>query len=367
MDITFMIGNGFDLSCGVPTRYIDMYKGYVDTPSSSKVIEKFKFDLKANDEDKQYKHWADFEMGMADYAHTFSCEDDFVSCIRDFKRYLVEYLLDITALFEKRLNAHIKEIVSDELIESVSSFYKKGLTKNDARKIGEVISNTEQNELIELNFISFNYTVGIANSLIDLISADKNFKKKFNNKAHIGKFINIHGALGEDIILGVDNIDQLSCVAFPLSRRGKNAFIKPIINALTDSERVSNSIEMIKKSSIICVYGLSLGDSDLTWRNLLKEWLVADQQHHIVYFVHESKDIPAYAQDERIDEEDQWKNKILERLGFSINEFETFVPQIHVPIGTRIFNIKKTIGKIERAQNTVAQNAATDPFYPFFI
>lgn len=34
MNVTFMIGNGFDLRLGMRTRYADMYTGYVNTPET---------------------------------------------------------------------------------------------------------------------------------------------------------------------------------------------------------------------------------------------------------------------------------------------------------------------------------------------
>ena len=46
--ITFMIGNGFDLACGLKSRYTDTYEGYVSSDSSSPVIEKFKKKTKAH-------------------------------------------------------------------------------------------------------------------------------------------------------------------------------------------------------------------------------------------------------------------------------------------------------------------------------
>lgn len=46
MNITFMIGNGFDLHLGMKTRFTDMYEGYIQSPSEDIVIQRFKEDLK---------------------------------------------------------------------------------------------------------------------------------------------------------------------------------------------------------------------------------------------------------------------------------------------------------------------------------
>ena len=86
MNITFIIGNGFDLNLGMSTKYSDMYEEYVKSPSSSETIQKFKNELAAR---TPYDKWTDFEMGMADYAKSFSSEKELTECVRDFKNLKV--------------------------------------------------------------------------------------------------------------------------------------------------------------------------------------------------------------------------------------------------------------------------------------
>ena len=75
MSTVFLIGNGFDLSCGMKTRYSDMYKEYCKIlPNDSSLIKKFKSDIQKD----VYNSWADFELGMAKYASELSNEDDFI-------------------------------------------------------------------------------------------------------------------------------------------------------------------------------------------------------------------------------------------------------------------------------------------------
>ena len=72
MSTVFLIGNGFDLSCGMKTRYTDMYKDYCKTnEGDSTLIKQFKQDISNN----EYDTWADFELGMADYVSKLSNEN----------------------------------------------------------------------------------------------------------------------------------------------------------------------------------------------------------------------------------------------------------------------------------------------------
>ena len=87
MNVTFFVGNGFDINLGLKTQYKDVYEKYVLEPSSSDTIATFKKDLCAN-----YENWADFEMGMADYASRELNEAQLIECVRDFRNFLVVYL-----------------------------------------------------------------------------------------------------------------------------------------------------------------------------------------------------------------------------------------------------------------------------------
>lgn len=87
MNITFMIGNGFDLNCGVKCRFKDAYSVYCETPSENILVASFKQEIDENIED-----WGDFEVAMANHFSTFDSEEDFIYCLRDFKKFLVEYL-----------------------------------------------------------------------------------------------------------------------------------------------------------------------------------------------------------------------------------------------------------------------------------
>ena len=89
--ITFILGNGFDLSLHMETSYSHVYNTYVDTPSSSAVIATFKNELKKR---KPFDKWSDFEMGMAEYAESLSSEEELIECVRDFKQHMVSHLIN---------------------------------------------------------------------------------------------------------------------------------------------------------------------------------------------------------------------------------------------------------------------------------
>ena len=62
-NMTFVIGNGFDLSLGIQTSYSAFYPCYIASTKNmlSTYIEK---DLVANRIDKKHTKWSDFESAM---------------------------------------------------------------------------------------------------------------------------------------------------------------------------------------------------------------------------------------------------------------------------------------------------------------
>ena len=58
MNITFLIGNGFDLKLGLNTRYSDFYSYYHEKASKESII------LKWMKEDDDKGNWADLEMAL---------------------------------------------------------------------------------------------------------------------------------------------------------------------------------------------------------------------------------------------------------------------------------------------------------------
>lgn len=325
--ITFILGNGFDLSLHMKTSYSHVYATYIDTPSSSSVIAAFKNELKNR---TPFDKWSDFEMGMAEYAESLSSEAELIECVRDFKQHMVWHLRNE----DKRLEDLIQERVYDsqivkELDRSFKDFYD-GFSPNIKSEFQRLIGD----EFWNYNIISFNYT----KSLEYLNIAKFRYEKIIMEPP-----LHIHGDLYNDVVLGVDSIDQIKNTTYKLTKRGHRAFVKTIFNEQYDKDRVIKAKKMISTSSIICTYGFSLGESDQLWVDLIVEWLKKDANHHLVVYKYDTKEYNRCIYDELMDVEDEKKDELMKRLGISDSGIEN---QIHIPVGYDIFNFefKKILG-----------------------
>ena len=320
MNVTFLIGNGFDLNCGLKSSYGDIYKEYVKQPSSSDVIAKYKKDLW-----KDIENWGDFEVAMASYMKNFSSEQEFLECLRDFIGFTESFLSKQENGFFDIIDKNIVDAAREEMIRSFKEFHV-GITHTLDRLVTSIYP---------INAIVFNYT-DIFDKLLSICQNDIPY-------AH--HIVHIHGKLNDDVTMGMDNIDQIKTDKYKLTRRGRRAFIKSEFNEQYDPNRVSRAERYIKDSNIICVFGMSLGESDLRWRKQIIEWLETKADANLFLYQYHCSTLPQMRAEQRLDRDDREKEAILKSWGISEESYESYYDRIHIPCCKNIFNIKDAIEK----------------------
>lgn len=333
MNIIFMIGNGFDINCGMKCRYTDVYKEYIKEPSQSESIERFKRNI-----DPDSQTWADFEVAMAKFLPNFSTEGEFLLCLRDFKKYLNYHLnKEDQRIWQQLSNSHVIDEARKEMTRSFNVFYQ-GISPNLDRRIEEFFKGSAPFYRV----ITFNYTS----------SFDKLYKPLSGAKDN--SVLHIHGSLdSDDIILGMDNVKQLPMVPFNFSERSERAFIKPTFNRQYDEVRFAKAITWIESSSVICVYGLSLGESDFTWRDSIVKWLMEKDSHHLFLYKYDYSSLSHLTADEKMDYEEDAKKELFTAWEISPDIRQNLAEQIHIPCGHTIFNIGLIIQRGIAQYNTL--------------
>ena len=97
MQITFLIGNGFDIGIGLKTRYEDFYKKYcVVTEDDNDNIRSYKEMLQKRDSEEMLKiiDWADFEIAFGQHSEEFKIEEKelYIERFEDFVSKFNAYL-----------------------------------------------------------------------------------------------------------------------------------------------------------------------------------------------------------------------------------------------------------------------------------
>ena len=315
-----IIGNGFDRNCGLKTSYKDVYKQYVLTSSRNVTIDKFKKEISYRSD-----YWSDFELGMSKYAMTFDSEDGFIECLEDFYLFMHHYLIDIQRSFHeewKKTKTHNMAISS--FTNSINNL-GKGISHN----IDEILNTNSANIISNIGFISLNYT-----DIFDTL-----LKSAYNGVFYHDP-IHIHGVLGDDPILGMDRDDQLN-IHFAITDRLRRHFIKPFFNNEYDTSRIIMANDCIDQADYIFVYGASLGESDLSWREKLLSWLCNNDDHHLFLYFYDNEEINSSSRATIIDYENDQKRSIISKWGLTPNE----VPdkRLHLPCGIKLFKMEEAL------------------------
>ncbi|MDE7193392.1 MAG: bacteriophage abortive infection AbiH family protein, partial [Oscillospiraceae bacterium] len=158
MNITFMIGNGFDVNLGLKTKFTDFYDTYFKSELDREVPKSVKnfIQLVLKDKDKfgNLDKWSDFEKAFAENME--GSVDDVGEILEDFTIQFAEYLRKEDEKCDYS-NENVLKQFEDFL------FLSYNLVENlDKQKISSFYAQrarySNNNPINDVNFINFNYT-----------------------------------------------------------------------------------------------------------------------------------------------------------------------------------------------------------------
>lgn len=282
MNITFLIGNGFDLNIGLATTYSAFLEEYrKPSDADSKLLKYFKQKIL-----KDAKMWSNAELAFGAATDQFLADgytaEDFCICHEDFCVKLAEYLLGQ----EQRLNySALNDVLLSGFVKGIQS-YKSGFRETETG----IITNAENafGGGFTFNFISFNYT-----AVLDLCynAARKKGgvlgKRIVNHGAldnQFGNILHVHGTVHKDMVLGVNDVGQI--VAPQLFEGYDEEYINELIKQKTNEINEENSdkkaFDLLKKSDLIYIYGMSTGETDKLWWERICDLMAQKQNLHLI-------------------------------------------------------------------------------------
>lgn len=284
MNITFLVGNGFDINLGLKTKYEDFYKWYGKQGSENEDVIHLKDNIEENKE-----NWSDLEIALGGFTEEFTAFEGYLNCHTDISEKLMEYLIEE----EKKFNIeNISEEQLNNMRKALSYFYK-GLRYDDYNQFHSLLDQAIKNQTSYINFISFNYTSTLDKivkkisekhlKIIELSNINKHFLWVKANVIHV------HDSLNGYPLLGVNDESQVKNKAFFENQYFRSLIIK---EEAVKTKRINwheNAENMIKNSNIICIYGMSLGETDYKWWKLIKDWLIKSESRYLIIYIKEKK------------------------------------------------------------------------------
>lgn len=331
MRTVYLIGNGFDVNLGLPTKYHDFYIYYLglDRSGDSPGIIRLKEHMEAH-LGKENSYWSDMEAAMGTYTTRLSSYGEMEQVYDNLNDEMQKYIADVE-------HGDLPSGIDAELLKRNLSAPQSFVTPAEqevimARYNGITISHHS------LSIVSFNYTTTIERILnysgnaLDLGPAtySKNYKTTLSAIHHI------HG-LADDPILGVNDPSQILNEDLRGDVDVQEYLIKPRINSALGHLIDRNARQAIADAHMICVFGLSLGSTDGVWWELVGEKLLRGTP--VVLYVYDDdakglipRKIGRYKR--------LWKTRLCDAAKIPDNRREGVMDRIIVAPNTAVFDIK---------------------------
>ncbi|MCH5463714.1 AbiH family protein [Levilactobacillus tujiorum] len=278
INITIMTGNGLDLTNKLKTSYIDFYENYVSKfkRTSNKIYNFLNTNMEL---------WKDVEKSIArldamDYTSLAQFVEDKDQLQNDLGDYLssIDDQIAVGTYDERRTNLlsfvnHVNEnlLPADKIIfdDFLLTRRLSGRDDNKMNRIPTVVSR----------FLTFNYT--------HLLEKKLGYFQDKHSEETIGDFellhgykvlpipekiVHAHGSIDDSFIFGVNDSSQIAKGAL----KGVDRYlVKSDLQKMARSNNQNLSTEVLAtQSDIIIVIGLSLGDTDKYWREMVVASLI---------------------------------------------------------------------------------------------
>lgn len=357
MTITFIIGNGFDSNLNLKTKYTEFYPYYLEKCPDTKIAKSIMQNQSEEDE-KEWNYWSDLELGLGEYLANINSDEE-VEKFLDEKAELEACLSDYLALESEKINGDMYQKISEE--------FKKNLLSLNTR-LTEVEKNHYAQRLFEkedlnYSFITFNYT-----NVLDIITG--NFSSSINTRNYsncvcrdyIKSPLHVHGDLKENsLILGINDVSQIRNEKLRTNRNLIEYLIKENINRASGSLRMKKCMDLINSSRYICLYGLSIGQTDLLWWKKIVEWLRENAERRLIYCVYKMPPEIVKSQTQQNRLSDKYRYEFLEKCHVNDSDREKLRKQIVILYNTDVFtySIKAPDSGNDESEKKLVTNGQT--------
>lgn len=250
------------------------------------------------------------------YTDELKSEDDFFKLYLELRSLLTSYLNQQDNNYKpsyQRKQQFIKDFVNYK-------YYLGDLDRNKYDQSVHSLIDKSINPYLEFRVMTYNYTQTLEKLLqpVEYVG-----KYSLDYRAKLEQIIHVHGTLeaNDAIIFGVDNETQIKNESLRTSDNVKDFLVKNQSNLSMKYNRSIVCEEFIEKANIIILYGVSIGETDSRWWNLIGEQFNKRNDLIIIHFIYKTDDLgnPSKLITGRVEREQ--KDKLMKKMGF-INKEE---------------------------------------------
>jgi hypothetical protein len=138
--------------------------------------------------------------------------------------------------------------------------------------------------------------------------------------------------------LGVNDEHQIDNLDFKTDTRITRSFIKTESNKAMREFELQNCNRILDESNIICIYGMSLGETDKYWWDSIREWLLVDKKAILLIFWWDPFCIKSSV-GSCIESRERFQLILRQNMGFSDDEMTLVQDRIFYTINANVFGI----------------------------
>jgi len=304
MNLTYIIGNGFDIGLGLKTSYADFLNEFLSLDSDwardGKGVERLR---KMIVRDRQ--SWSDAEQAFAkiDFNKLVAVDGWIPSCDKELHEYRAQ---DTCNFFIRKLGEFLmaqQERVSLSIDDSIRHQFLKALLiapviHSQSKRYSFQEWQTQVMQTfgsLDVNFITFNYTSVLERLLgaTPFTCYNDEIMKEWGAPVRFNTPIHVHGKLeGREVdpdkmVFGVSYRDQIEHPPLGFDDAWiEKRFVKPDrldFECKSVDDASSDVSSILAASDVIVLFGVSLGSSDAKWWNSLGELMRKNGRMHLVY------------------------------------------------------------------------------------
>ena len=274
MRVTWLFGNGLDLSYGLKTSYHHFYDYLLRKEdefnlSSNGIFNQLKKDFENHQEDL----WSDYEIRLGQLTSNLSENQ-----LEQFETEKIEIdLLLKEHLIEENNNLKLTTEESEQILRKSFSELEHLSKEIDNQKI-KILVQKNSNSPLRFRAISFNYTDLV--SLLwgedqNLVSNLRLYGFTFSNSCILELPFYLHGTLDDgEMIVGINDPSQIESEKLRKNTDLQDTLIKSNLLENAGQLHFQHFKDIINQSELICTYGLSLGASDAQYWEVIKQKLL---------------------------------------------------------------------------------------------
>lgn len=332
MNITFLLGNGFDMNFGLKTSYKSFYNYLKKSKIRNKLIKNIL-------SDSECELWSDLELGLGNYLSNINTEseiEDFLNEKETVESLLVDYLTSENDKFE----ITDEKAISKTFNQNVVNFHK-GFNRKEKNHYEKMLNDID---VLKYQFITYNYT-DIIDKIISSVSNQIDPFSRHNYKGNarhdsLCNALHIHGTLDEGIVLALNDTSQINNEKLQNNYDLKRFMVKSQINEEDGNFVTDDALKMIENSLYICIFGMSIGDTDNMWWQAIIKWLLQNSNRRIVFFVKDNTEISKSKAAKMKYNRDKRRVLSQHSIELSNEDYEKIESQVIVILNSDIFNLK---------------------------